>query len=104
VKKTERVAINCPSCGFPVGSQNIFLQCPFCGKKSNLEVAMRGKGTSVELSSQGLSTKISGPGISWMPVLIAFGVGVIFGPTLLTATRQGAERMARMAEERLRKS
>jgi hypothetical protein len=89
--------INCPSCGFPISDSLISFKCPFCGKISSMEVAMRGK---VQERVQG---RIATGGISWMPVLIAFGVGVVFGPTILTATRQGAERMAKMAEERLRK-
>jgi len=63
---------------------------------------MRGKRPSMQIS--GLGTAISGDnGISWMPTLVAFAVGVVFGPTILVSTREGAERMAKMAQERLKK-
>ena len=97
--KVKTVAISCPNCDFPVGAPNIFLRCPFCNKESSMEVAMRGK----SLVQQVVGERIAGNGIDWIPALIAFGVGVIFGPTIMTASRYGAERMAKMAEERLRK-
>ena len=90
--------INCPSCGFPISNSLISFKCPFCGKVSTMEVAMRGRNQVQERVQERIAT--DGNGISWMPVLIAFGVGVVFGPTILTATRQGAEHMAKMAEER----
>ncbi len=91
--------LNCPVCGFPVSSSSIFLRCPFCNKESSMEVAMRGKSQVQQVVGERIATN----GFSWMPVLIAFGVGVVFGPTIMTASRYGAERMAKMAEEKLRK-
>jgi len=82
-----------------MGAPNIFLRCPFCNKESNLEVAMRGKSQVQQVVGERIATN----GFSWMPALIAFGVGVVFGPTIMTASRYGAERMAKMAEEKLRK-
>jgi len=96
---TKTTSIDCPVCGFPVGLSNITINCPFCGKKSTLEVAMRGKGVSLELAG----TRIQAGEINWMPTLIAFGIGVIFGPALLTTTRTGAETLAKIAEEKLKK-
>ncbi len=92
--------LNCPDCGFPVHSSSIFLKCPFCNKTSSMEVAMRGK---VQVRGAIGERIAQGNGISWLPTLIAFGVGVVFGPTIMTASRFGAERMAKMAEEKLRK-
>lgn len=98
--KTSTTSINCPNCNFPVGAPNIFLRCPFCNKESSMEVAMRGK-TQVQ---QAIGERIATNGMgSWMPALIGFGVGIVFGPTILAATRQGAQRMAEMAEEKLKK-
>lgn len=97
--KTETMHLDCPICGFPVHTSSIFLRCPFCSKESNLEVAMRGKSQVQQVLGEG----IAGNGISWMPTLIAFGIGLVFGPAMLAATRQGAQRMAEMAEEKLRK-
>lgn len=97
--KTSTTSFDCPVCGFPVGSSNIILKCPFCNKESNLEVAMRGKSQVQQVVGERIATN----GISWMPTLIAFAVGVVFGPTIMTASRFGAERMAKMAEEKLRK-
>jgi len=51
----------------------------------------------------GLGARISGNGISWAPTLIAFAVGVVFGPTILVSSREGAEKLAKMAQERLKK-
>jgi len=94
-------AIKCPSCGFPISTSIISFTCPNCGVKSSLEVAMRGKGTTAEVSA--LGTRISGNGVDWAPALIAFALGVVLGPAILVSSREGAERLARMAQEKLKK-
>jgi len=82
--------ISCPSCGFPISSSIISFTCPNCGIKSSLEVAMRGRGTSMQIS--GLERTISGDNdINWMPTLVAFAVGVVFGPAILVSSRYKQE-------------
>lgn len=97
--KTETMYLDCPNCNFPVGTPNIFLRCPFCNKESNLEVAMRGKSQVQQVVGE----RIAGSSFDLWTAIIAFGVGVVFGPTIMTASRYGAQRMAEMAEKKLRK-
>lgn len=96
-----KTAIDCPVCSFPIHESSIFIRCPFCGKESRLsEVAMRGRS---QISSE-VSGTIQGPGIGsgFLTLLIGFGVGTLIGPRLIATTREGAETLLEIAEEKLK--
>jgi hypothetical protein len=62
---------------------------------------MRGRG---QIASDEISGAIQGPDFSTglLTLLIGFGVGALIGPRLIATTREGAETLLSIAEEKLR--
>jgi len=90
--------ILCSQCSYPIGVHYIgqTVKCPFCGHRevvTEQEVNMR--------SENGVAQGVVLP--SWLFWLsVGLGIGVLFGPTLLASSREGALRLARIAEEKLK--
>jgi len=90
--------MDCAKCGYPIlvgGSPEV--TCPFCGTRQTIqEVNMRG------ISENGIAQE----GVVLPTWLVAGGIGliigVLFGPTLLASSREGALKLARIAEEKLK--
>ena len=61
---------------------------------------MRGRS---QLSTE-VGGAIQGPGIgtAFLTLLIGFGVGTLMGPRLIATTKEGAETLLNIAEEKLR--
>jgi len=66
-----------------------------------MEAAMRGR---TQIASDEISGAIQGPGFSTtlLTVLISFGVGTLIGPRLIATTKEGAETLLNIAEEKLK--
>lgn len=78
-------SVKCPVCGFPVlaPASGDIVNCPEC-----LTVL------------EGISgIEIPTPLFAGM---IGFGIGVILGPALLSATKSGAQRLENIAQQKLR--
>jgi len=91
--------ILCSQCSYPIGVNYIgqTVKCPFCGHPqivTEQEVNMRSENGAV---TQGV---VLPTWLFWLSVGLA--AGVLFGPTLLASSREGALRLARIAEERLK--
>lgn len=92
--------ILCSQCSYPIGVNYIgqTVKCPFCGHR---EVV-----TEQEVNMRSENGVAQGEGVvipSWLFWLSAgLLAGVLFGPTILASSREGALRLARIAEEKLK--
>jgi len=91
--------ILCSQCSYPIGVNYVgeMVKCPFCGHREVVqEVNMR--------SENGVVTQ--GEGVVLPTWVVAGGIGlligILFGPTLLASSREGALKLARIAEEKLK--
>jgi len=88
----------CANCNYPIKADYIgqTVKCPFCGQHTVVteqEVNMR--------SENGIAQGVVLP--TWLFAgAVGLIVGIIFGPTLLASSREGALRLARIAEEKLK--
>ena len=91
----------CSQCYYPIAADYVGqkISCPFCGQMGTVEEA------SV---IQAIRNSISQEGTVAVPAWLTWGaagfvLGLIAGPIVLASTREGAQKLARMAEEKLRK-
>lgn len=88
--------VSCPACGFPVMAhfEGENLVCANCGQK--MEV--------VKASPLSRLSSI-GRGIGFFPFLLGLGIGIFFGPSIISTSKGGRawlEKTAREAEARLK--
>jgi len=62
------------------------------------EVDMRGK-----ISTNQVSTKISGPGPGFWEFMAGLVIGVIFAPAIIASTKAGAEYLEKLAKEKIKR-
>jgi hypothetical protein len=69
-----------------------------------MEVAMRGRSQIASGVNSEVGSAIQGPGVSTqlLTILISFGVGALIGPRLIATTKEGAETLLSIAEEKLK--
>ena len=91
----------CSQCYYPIAADHVGqkISCPFCGQTGTVEEA------SVIQAIKG--SQISQEGTVAVPAWLTWGaagfvLGLIAGPIVLASTREGAQKLARMAEEKLR--
>ena len=99
----------CSQCGFPIAFTRVGqrISCPFCHNIGVVAVAVAGKEDDMIQAIRN-SYPISQEGTVAVPAWLTWGtvgfvLGLIAGPIVLASTREGAQKLARMAEEKLRK-
>jgi len=90
----------CTNCNYPIKADYAgqSIRCPYCGTRQTVqEVNMRSE------NGVGIAQGVVIP--SWLFWLSAgLAAGILFGPTILASSREGALRLARIAEEKLKGS
>jgi DNA-directed RNA polymerase subunit RPC12/RpoP len=92
----------CSSCGYPIkvdyAGQKI--RCPFCGTRgivAEKEVKVLNRIQNDGIAQEGVALP------TWLVAgTVGLIIGVIFGPVLLASSREGAQKLARIAEEKLK--
>ena len=96
------LSVDCFNCSFPIGVENIGskVKCPYC---HTIGIAVKEdnvRGKSAINNSIGQGVQIP----TWLFAgTIGTIIGIILGPTILASTREGAEKLARLSAEKLRK-
>ena len=76
------------------------IRCPFCGTRgivAEKEVKVLDRIQNDGIAQEGVALP------TWLVAgTVGLIIGVIFGPTLLASTREGALKLARIAEEKLK--
>ena len=79
---------SCVDCGYPIGThhEGETISCPMC---------------------RSINEVVSGTGTSFLLFMLGLGIGVFFGPSIISASKGGRvwlEKQAREAESRLKES
>ncbi len=94
----------CTDCSFPILANDIGqdVTCPSCHQKGTVmlskEVDMRSK-----VSTNQVSTKISGPGSGFLEFMAGLVIGVVFAPAIIASTKAGAEYLEKLAKEKIKR-
>ena len=94
----------CSSCSYPIKVDYVgqAIKCPFCGTRGivadkEVKVLNRIQNDGIAQNDVTLPSWLVAGGIGLI-------IGVIFGPALLASSREGAQRLARLAEAKLKGS
>ena len=103
----ETQYVLCSKCHYPikVDSPGQRVKCPYCGTEG---IAEEVKVIGRILNDTSSNPLAQGEGVVLPAWLVAGGVGfllgIIFGPAIMTSSREGAQRLAKIAEEKLKSS